>query len=132
MTERIRRDRGSGTLDFKTGNGGMVEAEFLVQALQMRAGIWNPNWTEAVVELAQHDILAQTEVSQLKISYGFLRRCESALRRWENKSVSSLPPGEFEQRRLANWLGYKEFETFVQSYDEARQKIHAIYLRRIA
>ncbi len=132
MTERIRRDRGSGTLDFKTGTGGMVEAEFLVQALQMRAGIWNPNWTEAVVELAQHDILAQTEVSQLKISYGFLRRCESALRRWENKSVSSLPSGEFEQRRLASWLGYKEFETFVQSYDEARQKIHAIYLRRIA
>ena len=34
MTERIQRDRGSGTpgLDFKTGNGGMVEADFLVQA----------------------------------------------------------------------------------------------------
>ena len=93
MTERIRRDRGSGTpgLDFKTGSGGMVEAEFLVQALQMRAGIWNPNWTQAVVELAHEDILAQNEVSQLKISYGFMRRCESALRRWENKSVSTLP-----------------------------------------
>jgi glutamate-ammonia-ligase adenylyltransferase len=133
MTERIRRDRGSGSvgLDFKTGSGGMVEAEFLVQALQMRAGIWNPNWTEAVVELAQEDILAQNEVSQLKISYGFLRRCESALRRWENKSVSTLPASEFAQRRLASWLGYKEFEAFVQSYDEARQKIHAIYSRRI-
>ncbi len=133
MTERIRRDRGSGSvgLDFKTGSGGMVEAEFLVQALQMRAAIWNPNWTEAVVELAQEDILAQNEVSQLKISYGFLRRCESALRRWGNKSVSALPSGEFEQRRLASWLGYKEFEAFVQSYDEARQKIHTIYARRI-
>jgi glutamate-ammonia-ligase adenylyltransferase len=133
MTERIRRDRGSGLpgLDFKTGTGGMVEAEFLVQALQMRTGIWNSNWTEAVVELARQDVLAQNEVSQLKISYGFLRRCESALRRWENKRVSSLPGSEFEQRRLASWLGYKDFEAFVQSHDEARQKIHAIYSRRI-
>jgi glutamate-ammonia-ligase adenylyltransferase len=133
MTERIQRDRSSGSasLDFKTGSGGMVEAEFLVQALQMRAGIWNPNWTESVVELAREDLLAQNEVSLLKISYGFLRRCEAALRRWENKSISILPAGEFEQRRLARWLGYKEFETFVQSYDEARQKIHAIYARRI-
>jgi [glutamine synthetase] adenylyltransferase / [glutamine synthetase]-adenylyl-L-tyrosine phosphorylase len=133
MTERIRRDRGSGSpgLDFKTGMGGMVEAEFLVQALQMRAGIWNPNWTDAVIELARHDILAQNEASHLKISYGFLRRCESALRRWQNKSVSTLPASEFEQRRLATWLGYKEFEAFGQSYDEARQKIHTIYERRI-
>ena len=37
----------------------MIEAEFLVQALQMRAGIWNPHWTEALAELAQHDVLAQ-------------------------------------------------------------------------
>ena len=81
--------------------------------------------------LAQHDLLEQNEASQLKISYGFLRRCESALRRWENKSVSTLPTGEFEQHRLASWLGYKEFEVFVQSFDEARQKIHAIYERRI-
>jgi [glutamine synthetase] adenylyltransferase / [glutamine synthetase]-adenylyl-L-tyrosine phosphorylase len=133
MTERIRRERGSGSpgLDFKTGTGGMVEAEFLVQALQMRAGIWNANWMEAVTELAQQDMLAQNEASHLKISYGFLRRCESALRRWANKSVSVLPASEFEQRRLANWLGYKEFEAFVQSYDEARQKIHTIYERRI-
>ena len=133
MTERIRRDRGSGSagLDFKTGTGGMVEAEFLVQALQMRAAIWNSNWTEAVTELAQQDVLDQNEASHLKISYGFLRRCESALRRWENKSVSTLPASEVEQCRLANWLGYKEFEAFVQSYDEARQKIHSIYERRI-
>ena len=69
----------------------MIEAEFLVQALQMRAGIWNPNWTEALAELAQHErCLAQNEASQLKNAYGFLRRCESALRRWENKSVSTL------------------------------------------
>jgi glutamate-ammonia-ligase adenylyltransferase len=43
MLERIRRDRGSGSdfLDLKTGFGGIIEAEFLVQALQMRENIWS-------------------------------------------------------------------------------------------
>ena len=53
MRERIRRERGSGSdiLDFKTGLGGMVEAEFLVQALQMRAAAWSPQFNSAVEEL---------------------------------------------------------------------------------
>ena len=53
MRERIRRDRGTGSeiLDFKTGLGGIVEAEFLVQALQMRAGAWKPHFSFAVNDL---------------------------------------------------------------------------------
>src|SRR4029453_3736363 len=49
MLERIRRERGSGSdfLDLKTGCGGIIEAEFLVQALQMRENIWEPNWDGA-------------------------------------------------------------------------------------
>src|SRR5437660_159334 len=42
MLERIRRERGSGSdcLDFKTGSGGISEAELLGQALQTRTGHW--------------------------------------------------------------------------------------------
>ena len=54
MVERIRRERGSGSdfLDLKTGSGGIIEAEFLVQALQMRANIWEQNWERAVDRIA--------------------------------------------------------------------------------
>src|SRR5438093_795192 len=50
MLERIQRERGSGSdfLDLKTGCGGIIEAEFLVQALQTRENIWEPNWDRAV------------------------------------------------------------------------------------
>src|SRR5438552_2678443 len=46
MLERIRRERGSRSdfLDLKTGSGGIIEAEFLVQALQIRENIWEQNW----------------------------------------------------------------------------------------
>ena len=50
MVQRIRRERGSGSdfLDLKTGSGGIIEAEFLVQALQIRANVWEPG-QQAVV-----------------------------------------------------------------------------------
>src|SRR5213595_1139038 len=87
MLERIRRERGSGSdfLDFKTGSGGMIEAEFLVQALQMRENIWETNWENAVDRLHERGILNNAEAVKLKQAYGLLRRYESALRRYENK-----------------------------------------------
>ncbi|MDQ6940863.1 MAG: hypothetical protein M3119_11995, partial [Verrucomicrobiota bacterium] len=131
MRERIRRDRGSGSelLDFKTGRGGMVEAEFLVQGLQMRAGIWGPHFASAVNELSQHGILSPTDVAALQSSYDLLRRCESILRRRENKAVSSLPTDEKEQETLARFLGAKNLAAFGEQYRAARETIHAIYAR---
>ena len=50
MLIRIANERGSGNdfFDFKTGIGGMIEGEFLVQALQMQSRIWEPNFFSAV------------------------------------------------------------------------------------
>ena len=131
MRERIRRDRGSGSdvLDFKTGRGGMIEAEFLVQGLQMRAGVWNPQFMFAVEDLKRAGLIAPDDAGALQGSYHFLRRCESILRRWENKSVSSVPRNELEQERLTRRLGLKDLKTFGENYRAAREAIHAIYAR---
>src|SRR5881392_2773265 len=110
MLERIRRERGSGSdfLDFKTGTGGIIEGEFLVQALQMRENIWEPNWERALDQLRERRILNNAEAARVKKAYGLLRRYESALRRYENKSVSELSSDPGEQRKLAIRLGYHE------------------------
>jgi glutamate-ammonia-ligase adenylyltransferase len=131
MFQRIRRDRAgaSDELDFKTGTGGLIQAEFLVQALQMRAGIWNPQMIGAIRELASAGILQESDAAALKEKYLYLRSIESILRRWENKSVSSLPPGKPEQEKLAHRVGAKSLESFAQDYHLARASIHAIYSR---
>jgi glutamate-ammonia-ligase adenylyltransferase len=133
MLERIRRDRGSGSdfLDFKTGAGGIIQAEFLVQALQMRENIWEPNWERAVDRLRENGCLADSEVATFREAYAFLRRCESVLRRFENRAVSALPSGPDEQRKLAIRLGYEEFDVFRERYVDARETIHALYERRV-
>jgi len=134
MRERIRRERGTGLeiLDFKTGLGGMVEAEFLVQGLQMRAGIWNSSFPKGLRLLGEEGALAEEEVAGLQQSYHFLRRCESVLRRSENKAVAALPPAEEDQRKLALRLGAKDLSAFGDEYRAARECIHSIYLRRFS
>ena len=130
MLQRIRRERGSASdLDFKTGAGGIIEAEFLVQALQMRAGLWNPRTMSALDELAAKGLLLRQEAALVKRSYQYLRLIESVLRRWENKGVSTLPADEIEQRKLARRLGVDSTDSFGKRYREAREIIHAIYLR---
>jgi len=133
MVQRIRRERGSGSdfLDLKTGSGSIIEAEFLVQALQMRAKIWEPNWERAVGALHKRGHLDKSDVAKLKNSYAFLRRCELVLRRYDNRSVSTLPSDPDEQRKFAVRLGYNDFAAFSRDYLDARQAIHALYQRRI-
>jgi [glutamine synthetase] adenylyltransferase / [glutamine synthetase]-adenylyl-L-tyrosine phosphorylase len=133
MLERIRRERGSGSefLDFKTGTGGTIEAEFLVQALQMRAEIWEPNWSRAVDRLRDAGCFTDSEIVDLKRSYGFLRHCESVVRRFENKPVAILPADEIEQRKFVRHLGFESIETFSKQYHEARSLVHDVYERRV-
>lgn len=131
MRERIRRDRGTGVeiLDFKTGLGGIVEAEFLLQALQMRAGVWNPQFKAALDALRERAIVSAEEAAALQQAYEFLRLVESVLRRMEYKSVSHLPPDEDQQRKVARRVGADDLASFGDRYREAREVIHAIYLR---
>jgi [glutamine synthetase] adenylyltransferase / [glutamine synthetase]-adenylyl-L-tyrosine phosphorylase len=133
MLERIRRDRGSGTdfLDLKTGSGGIIEAEFLVQALQMRKNVWEQNWERAVDGLHEHGQLSSPEAARLKDAYAFLRRCELVLRRYENRSVSTLPSNPDEQQNFGVRLGYPELNAFRRAYTNARKTIHALYQRHI-
>ena len=133
MLERIRRERGSGSdfLDFKTGSGGMIEAEFLVQALQMRSGIWEPNWQRALIALGENKMVSDRDTSNATQSYELLRRTETALRRFENKNMSTLPGAPEEQEKLAKRLGYNDVDLFAKQYRAARETIHALYERYV-
>jgi glutamine synthetase adenylyltransferase len=133
MLKRIRRERGSGSdfLDLKTGNGGIIEAEFLVQALQMRGNIWEPKWERAVDRMHEPGHLSSSEIAKLKSSYAFLRRCELVLRRYDNRGGSTLPSAPDEQRKFVIRLGYDEFDAFRRDYLDARDAIHTLYQRHI-
>jgi len=99
--------------------------------LQMRANIWEPNWERAVDALHQSGNLEKPDVARLKSSYAFLRRGELVLRRYDNRSISTLPSDPDEQRKFAIRFGYNEFAAFSRDYLKSRQAIHALYERQI-
>ena len=133
MLERIRRERSTGSefVNFKTGTGGIIEAEFLIQALQMRTDAWEPNWTAALAVLSKGGMFKRDEAADLQSAYYLLRKCESVLRRYENVSVSSLPNDPFELARLTRRMGFKSRDQFAERYQQARHRIHQIYERQM-
>ena len=133
MVARIHQERGSGSefLDFKTGRGGTIEAEFLVQALQMRSGIWEPNWGKALDALRANKFVTDDDTRAIAEAYDLLRRIETTLRRFENKNVSALPAIPEEHERLAKRLGYKTTDDFVVNYHAARETIHTLYAQNV-
>ncbi len=131
MLVRIANERGSGNdfFDFKTGIGGMIEGEFLVQALQMRHRIWEPNFLGAIGKLAAKKILEKSDAERLRDAYSFLRRCESVLRRWQNREVSNLPTARDEEDRFARRMKFATIQDFHAPYGRAREVIRSLRMR---
>jgi len=131
MLIRIANERGSGNdfFDFKTGIGGMIEAEFLVQALQMQRRIWEPNFFSAVKKLAAKKVIERRDAISLQEAYTFLRTCESVLRRWQQRSVSTLPVTRDEEERFARRMNFATIDEFRAPYGKARETIRSLRTR---
>ncbi|MBA3650550.1 MAG: hypothetical protein H0W66_03460 [Chthoniobacterales bacterium] len=131
MLVRIANERGSGNdfYDFKTGIGGMIEAEFLVQGLQMRHAIWEPNFLSALDKLRGQKIMEAADAGNLRSAYNFLRACESVLRRWGNRGVSRLPRNRGDEDIFARRMKCETIEDFRKPYIQAREIIHSLRLR---
>ena len=95
---------------FKTGKGGLIGIEFLVQYLQMKHQIQETN---TLPRNRKTDRCSGSDESViLRTTYGFLRRIESVLRRVSNSSISQLPSNAEELRVLAIRMGFAEKENF--------------------
>ena len=137
MRRRIETERGDqahAEMEFKTGLGGLIDVEFLIQTLQLRHGHAHPqlrtaHTLAALNRLTSLGIVEEEDSMQLRAHYLFLRRIESVLRRAENVSVSHLPAGELEQTRLARRLGFASRDDFLGNYRLATKRIRGVYER---
>jgi glutamate-ammonia-ligase adenylyltransferase len=135
MRRRIETERGDpkrADLEFKTGPGGLVDVEFLVQTLQLRHAHRHPDLRTAhtlaaLNRLTRHGFVHDEDSYQLRRNYLLLRKIESALRRVDNSSVSRLPAEEREQHCLARRLGFETAAELRKTYDLARKQNRALY-----
>ncbi len=92
--------------DFKRGPGGLVDIEFAVQFLQLRhcpahPELFIPETTEALKKLAELNLIASEDASELLQNYRFLRLLESRQRLLMGKTTNLFPADKIKLERLA-------------------------------
>jgi len=123
--------------NIKTGRGGMVDVEFIVQYLQLRHGaacaeLQGHNTLAALHVLQQTGLLAAADFATLLQGYEFLRRLENKLRLIHDESISALSGEPAYLRKLAQRLGYPDRpqradEIFLAEYRQMTTGIRAVF-----
>ncbi|QMU55626.1 MAG: hypothetical protein GKS04_00225 [Candidatus Mycalebacterium zealandia] len=109
MEKELAHESGN-YFNFKTGRGGMVDVEFLVQSMQLKHGgkhleLRTPNTLEALDRLISLEIVGEKEGKSLRDSYIFLGTISILQGIFRKKHGNRIGPDDFE--RLA-----REFEQF--------------------
>ncbi len=115
----------------KLGRGGIREIEFTVQALQvLHAGrtpfLQIPQTLPCLEKLAQYDLLAPEDASQLRVAYGFLRDVEHRLQMENNLQTHTLPEDRPSLLRLARLMNFATLEKF-----QSALRLHIGNVRRV-
>ncbi len=101
---------GRDNLNVKSGPGGIRDAEWIVQQLQMMVGPQHPRarvaaTLDALQVLAELDALSFEQARELRDGYLFLRVLEHRLQLWQERAIRNLPTSEAEKAALARRVG---------------------------
>ena len=137
-----RRRRGgktqTSTVNVKSGYGGLVDIEFVVQILQLVHGggetsVRVQNTPLAIERLHKIGVLTEEQRDGLAEAYQFLRRVENALRIVHDRALDELPKNRAELGQLARRLGYTgrndkpAAEAFLQDYGKWTETTRALF-----
>jgi glutamate-ammonia-ligase adenylyltransferase len=126
-----------GSYNIKTGRGGIVDVEFVVQFLQLKHGrdhlpIRSTNTLTALK--AMGEILEPGDMETLISGYKFLRRLENRLRIIHDYSMNDLGGSLSYLNKLARRLGYdvrlkNPGEALMADYEQITEKVRGVYDR---
>ena len=125
--EKERTPRGQDELGIKTGVGGLMDAEFVAQALCLERGWHEPNTLCALQRGGEAGGLPDAET--LIQNYRRLRRVEGILRRWSYEGETVLPADSEPYYRVAVRCGFATPESFRSALHQWRMAIRAAYLK---
>ncbi len=135
MRLRIERERvrkGEEERAFKTGAGGLIDIEFLVQAVQLRyggdePGLRIPRTLDALDAAGSFGFLPAEVASELVDHYVFLRGLEGAVRIEEDSPVSELPRAPGRLLAAARTMGFRTAGELTGELAARRRRVREIY-----
>jgi glutamate-ammonia-ligase adenylyltransferase len=146
--EKERTPRGQDDLAIKTGKGGLMDAEFIAQALCLEHG-WHEANTLRALERACGAVgvqsrhlrdcaaapgtlkrelqLTRADWDKLIENYRRLRRVEGILRRWSYEGETVLPDDPAPYYRVSVRCGFATPEEFRKALEKWRRMIREVY-----
>jgi glutamate-ammonia-ligase adenylyltransferase len=138
MENEIARES-KGNYNIKTGRGGMVDVEFIVQYLLLKYGHSTPEIRSkstliTLKSIRSVGIMSETDCETLLSGYKFLRRLENRLRIVHDNSINDLGGTKENLDMLARRLGYDPKlrhpgDTLMKEYEKVTENIRAVYDR---
>lgn len=118
--------------DVKLGRGGIREAEFFVQSLQL---IWGgrhrelqvAGTLEALRRLGAAGLVTDREAEVLKDAWTVLRRVEHRIHVWSGYQTHTLPRDSDELERFATSLGYDDAQGLDGALSDATREVAALF-----
>ena len=128
MRMRIEKERtpaGKDELAIKTGKGGLMDAEFIAQALCLEHGWHEANTLRALERGREAGALPNAD--KLMAAYHELRRLERILRRWSYEGETVLPDEPEPYYRVSVRCGFQTPEEFRKTLARWRTDIRNAY-----
>ncbi len=124
-------------MNIKTGRGGMVDVEFLVQYLQLLHAGQQPelrqqNTLDLLQVMGEKKLIPLADAELLSSGYKFLRRLENKLRLLYDQSMNELSAEPKKLRKVARSLGYEDFgvapeQEFLAEYRGVTEGIRRLF-----
>ena len=127
MEKELAKETAS-KVNIKTGRGGTVDIEFLVQMLQLKYGgkykdLRVQNTVDALLSLKENKLIKVKEYGILKEGLYFLKKLENLLRLLHDRSINDLHESDFEKLATeidVNYNGQKLKEKYISKTNKIR------------
>ncbi len=131
--------------DLKTGRGGLLDVETVVQCLQLEHGASHPSLLEPrriealLDDLERSELLGAADAATLREGWAFLKRLSSRLRIVENRSINDLVLDRADLDSVARAMGYAASARsgtarlpLLEAYRRHTEAIRQVYDRMLA
>ncbi|NIP39035.1 MAG: bifunctional [glutamate--ammonia ligase]-adenylyl-L-tyrosine phosphorylase/[glutamate--ammonia-ligase] adenylyltransferase, partial [Candidatus Dadabacteria bacterium] len=116
--------------NIKTGLGGLVDIDFIVQSLQLKHGsklkkIRHTNTIQSLQALFNEGVIQESEFEVLDSGYKFLRRAENAVRLIQDKATSDIHEDDF--NKAGEIIFGKSGKSLLKEYKSVTKNVRKIY-----
>lgn len=140
--ENVRRSKqkidseliGRGGYDVKLGRGGIREIEFIAQALQLAHGgrdkwLRAPHTLISLRRLADRQLIAECDLTDLYEGYEFFRRVEHRLQMENGLQTHTVPDDPGRRQVLARRMGFTSVKDFNSALKRHADRVSDIFSR---